>query len=76
MEPVLVAKIIKRGVFAWLGLNVLMTVSGIILPYVQAGCESMTIKKPAISALLLDPKAVTEGETRALRRRSFAEERC
>ncbi len=64
--PVLVAHVARWRMLTWLGLNALLTISGILLAVLQSTCSGKTVRDPAMTALLLDSKAVLDSDADGL----------
>jgi hypothetical protein len=64
--PVLVASISMWRAWTWLGINALLTVSGILLAVLQSQSQAKTVRNPVISALLLDTSRIIQHDTRGL----------
>ncbi|KAI1670787.1 hypothetical protein Ptr902_08129 [Pyrenophora tritici-repentis] len=58
--PALTASVNPRRVWIWLLLNCLLTVSGLILAYLQTSTRAKTVRSPELSALLLDTKQIID----------------
>lgn len=54
--PALTASVNIRGVWIWLLLNCLLTISGLILAYLPTSTRAKTVRNPVLSAFLLDTK--------------------
>lgn len=64
--PVLRASIIKWRVWVWLLLNCLLTLSGLIVVWLQKETLAKTVRNPELSVLLLDTKQIIEKGTPGL----------
>lgn len=56
--PVLVARIITWRVLAWFGLNLMLSLSGVLLAILQKSCQNKTIRNPVLAAIMLDTSAI------------------
>ncbi|MCJ1396627.1 hypothetical protein MMC18_009518 [Xylographa bjoerkii] len=50
----------------WAALQSLLIVSGIMLAFLQTGCDGKSVRNPVISAFLLDTRRLIERDTRGL----------
>jgi hypothetical protein len=53
-------------VAVWLGLNLMVTVSGLVFIVLQRGCQQSIVAEPALAALLLDTEDLQHAQERAL----------
>jgi hypothetical protein len=64
--PVLIADVKSWRVLAWFGINALLTVSGVVLVYLQGSCQGKTIRNTTLTPLVLDASAVLRRDTSGL----------
>lgn len=64
--PVLIAQVNEPRIVIWLGLNAVLTISGLLLALLQKRCQHKTVRDPATAALLLDTTALLDQDTTGL----------
>ena len=64
--PILMASVTKWRVMVWYMLNLLLTLSGIIIGLAQSWCRSKTVQDPTLAALLLDTSALIGHDEKGL----------
>lgn len=63
---VLIARVTTWRVCAWLGLNLVLTISGLLLAVLQKNCQNKTVRDPALAALMLDTSALLSQDSTGL----------
>jgi hypothetical protein len=61
--PVLVADVRTWRVLAWFGIQSLLTLSRVVLVYLQAGCAGKTVRNTTLAPLMLDTSPVLRRDT-------------
>ena len=57
-RAVIRASVSRSRMVAWLGLNLLLTVSGLILMWLQSRCSGKTVRDFTLAAILMDPQEI------------------
>ena len=63
---VLTAEISTSRIATWFGLNVVLTISGLLLASLQTRCQHKVVRDPATAVLLLDTTALQDQDTTGL----------
>ena len=64
--PILKASVTKWRVLVWYAVNLLLTVSGMIMGLVESWCRFKTIRDPTLATLLLDTSAIIDHDDSGL----------
>jgi hypothetical protein len=57
-QDVVQASVSVSRIYAWLGLNLLLTVAGLILMWLQSRCYGKTVRDFTLAAILMDPQEI------------------
>ncbi|RTE71305.1 hypothetical protein BHE90_014286 [Fusarium euwallaceae] len=65
-SPLLQAQVLAWRMYLWLGINMLLVASGLLLFAVQTSCRVKTVNDPVVASLMMDSSVVTETDKTGL----------
>jgi hypothetical protein len=57
-QDVIRASVLASRMYAWFGLNLLLTAAGLILMWLQSRCNGKTVRDFTLAAILMDPQEI------------------